>query len=432
MIKQILRYLLNTLEAKEKANASPSPRPPAIEPMEPGPAPRTAGTAPPAASCVVVDPSDRDLSQIRAAMDRARANVVVASAETLPGAVAETRPGVIFLNVAEGEEEAGRATLARLGSAEYGGAVQLVGANDRVRMDALSEAAAQQSVRTLPSLVSPVTPLAVEETIRSEGLGRTANGEIAIDLGVALRKHWIEFWYQPKIHLAKRRLVGAESLARLRHPTHGPLLPSSFLPNAAVPDLAQLGIEALKASFRDWMAFERAKFNLRLAVNIPIIAIDANQIVRLIDGQQLAQSWPGLVVEVEEKDIRTIKPETRELVTQLKERGVDIAVDNVGADPAALSGLVTLPISEIKLARSLVHGASSSPSRQSICRLLIDLAHHIRATTVANGVEATADLEMLRGLGCDIVQGQLLAPALPRAQFVNLLMRHPPRTDQAQ
>jgi len=198
-----------------------------------------------------------------------------------------------------------------------------------------------------------------------------------------------------------------------------------------VPDLASLGIEALKACFRDWTAFQRAQFNLRLAVNIPIAAIDADQIVRLIDGQQLAQNWPGLVVDIEETDIRVIKPETRDLVMRLKERGIDIAVDNVGTDPEALASIVTLPLSEIKLARSLVHGVSTSQSRQSICRLLIDLAHHLRATTVANGIEVAADLEILRGLGCDVAQGQLLAPALPRAQFISLLMRHPPRVPPA-
>ena len=307
MITKILRYLLNTLEAKE--TPSPTANTEAVGHPTGEPAgfadhhPQPSTHPPPAASCLVVDSSDRDLTQIRAIMSEAKAAVEVATGESLPGAATKTTPGVVFLGVAEGGEDSARTALAKLGLAQYGGAVQLVGANDRVSVEALCEMAAQQSVRTLPSLVSPVTRHALEETVKSEGLGRTANGAIAIDLGVALRKHWIEFWYQPKIHLVKRRLVGAESLARLRHPTHGPLLPSSFLPNAAIADLAQLGTEALKASFRDWVAFDRAQFNLRLAVNIPIVAIDADQIVRLIDGQQLAQSWPGLVVDIEETDI---------------------------------------------------------------------------------------------------------------------------------
>ena len=429
MITRFLRYLLETLEARDriKAAAVPTAAEQSVQRVNPSAPAKPAA----AASCAVVDPMDRDLAQIRAIMDEANAEVVVTNAASLPAVLTKATPNVIFISVAEGAEETVRAALARLASGEYGGAVQFVGANDRVPVEALCEAAAQQSVRTLPSLVSPVTRQAIEETVKSEGLARTPGGEIAVDLGVALRKRWIEFFYQPKISLAKRTLIGAEALARLRHPTHGVLLPSSFLPNAAVPDLASLGIEALKACFRDWTAFQRAQFNLRLAVNIPIAAIDADQIVRLIDGQQLAQNWPGLVVDIEETDIRVIKPETRDLVMRLKERGIDIAVDNVGTDPEALASVVTLPLSEIKLARSLVHGVSTSQSRQSVCRLLIDLAHHLRATTVANGIEAAADLEILRGLGCDVAQGQLLAPALPRAQFISLLMRHPPRSAPA-
>ena len=427
MITKALRYLLEKLEAREaKAAAAAARAGESLAPLVTHVVDEPPSTPPPPASCVVVNSSERDLTQIRSLMQEANAEVVVATSENLTNAdVAKAANGVIFMGVAEGAEEAARATLAKLGAAHYGGAVQLLGANERVSMEALAEAAARESIRTLPSLVTPVTRNAIEETIKSEGLARTASGAIAVDLGVALRKHWIEFWYQPKIHLPTRRMVGAESLARLRHPTHGALLPGSFLPGAAVSDVAQLGIEALKTCFRDWVAFERAQFNLRLAVNIPIVAIDADEIVRLIDGQNLAKYWPGLVVDVEAKDIRDIKPETRELVKRLKERGVDIAVDNVNADPDALQSLVTLPVSEIKLARSLIHGVSNSASLQSICQLLIDLAHHLRATSVANGVETKPDLESLRGMGCDIVQGQVFAPALPRAQFVNLLMSRP-------
>ena len=160
-------------------------------------------------------------------------------------------------------------------------------------------------------------------------------------------------------------------------------------------------------------------------MNIPIDALDADQIIGLIEAQQLAPKWPGLVFDIEEQDVRRIKPDTRDLLDRLRSHGIDIAVDNVGVDPGALASLVTLPVTEIKLARSLVHDLTASQSRQTIARLLIDLAHRLGALAVANGIETAADAKVLQDLGCDLGQGQFFAPALPRAQFVALLTRRP-------
>src|ERR1700681_1654363 len=91
-----------------------------------------------------------------------------------------------------------------------------------------------------------------------------------IAIAEALRNHWFEIWYQPKIDLKRKCLAGAEALARIRHPELGVLLPGSFLPDVDEDSIAQLAEHALLATLHDWSTFEQAGFNLHLAINVPV------------------------------------------------------------------------------------------------------------------------------------------------------------------
>lgn len=85
-----------------------------------------------------------------------------------------------------------------------------------------------------------------------------------VSLAEALRNKWFEVWYQPKIDLKRKRLAGAEALARIRHPQLGILLPTNFLHDADDDSLAELAHHALLATLFDWTMFDEAGFNLHL------------------------------------------------------------------------------------------------------------------------------------------------------------------------
>ena len=98
----------------------------------------------------------------------------------------------------------------------------------------------------------------------------TADQRPRIAIAEALRNHWFEIWYQPKIDLKRKCLAGAEALARIRHPEFGVLLPGSFLPDVDDASVAELAQHALVATLCDWSMFEDAGFNLHLAINVPV------------------------------------------------------------------------------------------------------------------------------------------------------------------
>src|SRR5262249_33900582 len=157
------------------------------------------------------------------------------------------------------------------------------------------------------------------------------------DLGIALRSGWVEFWYQPKVDLVRRSLIGAEVLARVRHPGHGLMLPASFLPNAGDADLMRLSQEAVRTALKDWDAFRHLDYNLRLTINVPVGISHADRIVMLLSTQPYGASWSGLILDIDEGELLAAKAQAKAMQQALKPHGVIFAVDNAGANGNSLT-----------------------------------------------------------------------------------------------
>jgi EAL domain-containing protein (putative c-di-GMP-specific phosphodiesterase class I) len=243
-----------------------------------------------------------------------------------------------------------------------------------------------------------------------------------IAIAEALRNHWFEIWYQPKIDLKRKCLAGAEALARINHPQLGVLLPGSFLPDVDEGSIAELAQHALLATLCDWSMFEEAGFNLHLAINVPVSVLFKLPIPTLVsEYRPKSERWPGLILEVtEDQIVREIKL-AKEIATQLRVSGITIAIDDFGAGYSSFSSLRDLPFAELKIDRGFVRGCSTDATNAAICQTAIDLAHRFGSAAVAEGVETQADLQALMVMGCDFGQGVLIAPPMPKARFLELL-----------
>jgi EAL domain-containing protein (putative c-di-GMP-specific phosphodiesterase class I) len=243
-----------------------------------------------------------------------------------------------------------------------------------------------------------------------------------ISVTEALRNHWFEIWYQPKIDLKRKCLAGAEALARIRHPELGVLLPGSFLPDIDENSIAQLAEHALLATLADWSMFEEAGFNLHLAINVPVSVLLKLPIPRLVaEYRPKSTRWPGLILEVTEDQIVRDIALAKEIATQLRVSGITIAIDDFGAGYSSFSSLRDLPFAELKIDHSFVMGCATDATNAAICQTAIDLAHRFGSAAVAEGVETSADLQALMVMGCDFGQGVLIAPPMPKERFLDLL-----------
>ena len=314
----------------------------------------------------------------------------------------------------------------------FPGLVQLVSGSKYELLEEIRLLGEERGLNMLPVMHKPVLQDQVERVISQAVIAQSAMAEIkpfqAVRPKVTLRKAldagWVEVWYQPKYDVASRTIVGAECLCRVRHPELGVLAPGAFLPGAGALDMAALTELVLRRACADWSAFEAADFPLRLAINIPGPLLIELPLVKLL--RELAparKNWPGLVFEVTEgealKDLEAVK----EVGTQLKIYGVSLSIDDFGMGYSSLGRLREIPFQEIKLDRTLVHGCAADPVQGALCRSAIDLAHSFKSKVVAEGVELEEDLVFLDGVGCDKVQGYLLARPMPRDLLLDLLIQ---------
>ncbi len=125
-------------------------------------------------------------------------------------------------------------------------------------------------------------------------------------------------------------------------------------------------------------------------------------------------------------------PAIRTIAKELQSSGIVLAVDEFGAGNSSLSSLRDLPFAELKLDDSFVKNCAVDVTNAAICQTAIDLAHRFGSIVVAEGIDTIADLQALIVMGCDLGQGMLVAPPLPKDEFLEALRQHTNKPRHAQ
>jgi EAL domain-containing protein (putative c-di-GMP-specific phosphodiesterase class I) len=344
-----------------------------------------------------------------------------ADPQAMRAALGRRTPNLIFLNI---PLESGDAIecIAGLGRSGYAGHVQLMSNRGSAVLAHVNSIGEQHRVQMLLPLKKPFETNAVLKILQDLKLGEPPAMAGRIDLEEALRSGWIEFWYQPKIDLRKKQLVGAEALARARHPLKGVLMPSAFLPGATEATLIALSELALTQALRASASFAKLGVSLRLAVNIPVglmPKVAVADIVASYRGQ--FDKWPGLIIDVAEEQIVKELPLAIEMAKQFDPLGIKLAVDDFGRGFSSLARLKELPFAELKLDRNFVTDCGSDKINAPLCKTVIDLAHNFGSMAVAIGIEKASDAMALVSMGCDYGQGFLLGQPMTEERFVSLL-----------
>jgi len=330
-------------------------------------------------------------------------------------------PDLVFVYVHDGATDAIDIMFA-LGRASYPGAVQLICACDEPAIEIITHMAQRLSLRTLPVLISPFGDAALVKILRAEGLPSETNSPGLDDLAEALQNGWMEFWYQPKIDLRKKHVVGVEALARVRHPQHGVLFPGAFLAGAAEKSLVCVDEQALISALTVSEDLTRMGVKLPLAVNVSIDGLRTLPILKIVqDFGPKAHKWPGLIIDVTEEQVADNIWLVSELITGLAQFGIKFAIDDYSGGRLSLAQLKQLPFTELKLSRTFVAGCDTDPIKAEICQAVINLVHGCGGRAVAMGVEKGSVAQALGRMGCDIGQGFLYGQPMPQEKFLALL-----------
>jgi EAL domain-containing protein (putative c-di-GMP-specific phosphodiesterase class I) len=249
-------------------------------------------------------------------------------------------------------------------------------------------------------------------------------GDGKVTLGEVLRRNWFELWYQPKIELRGKHLVGAEGLVRARQPDGSLIGPGAFLPGAGEDDMLALTERVILTALRDFEDCAALGANLKLSVNVPVSAFVKLPIAQMLREQRPAAStWPGLILEVTEDEALNDLKIANDVADELRALNCTLALDDFGAGYSSLARLRQLPFSELKIDRSYVSNCHIDRVNAGLCETIVELAKRFGFTTVAEGIETVHESHKLQGIGCDIGQGYLFAKPMPKAAFLGALRR---------
>jgi EAL domain-containing protein (putative c-di-GMP-specific phosphodiesterase class I) len=173
------------------------------------------------------------------------------------------------------------------------------------------------------------------------------------------------------------------------------------------------------ARIADWQRFAEAGLPLKLAVNMPVSAINAPDFISFV-RERLSPDprFRGLIIEITEDEMINDPARIREISTQLKLYNVWISIDDFGAAYSSLSRLLDLPCIELKLDRTFVANCSADRLKYALCQTVIDLAHRFGCLVCAEGVENADDLQAIIQMGCDTGQGYFFSRPLAPDDFV--------------
>ena len=244
---------------------------------------------------------------------------------------------------------------------------------------------------------------------------------LTLELMTAMQKEQFELYYQPKATLLDGQVVSMEALIRWHHPTLGLVSPAEFIPilerNGAIVELGEWIIEQ---ACRDLHRLSDEGFpEVRLGVNVSVRQLKHGSFHDFLKGalEQHGIHPNRLILEITETMVIEDLKKGREAMLALEKLGVSLSIDDFGSGYSSLTYLQHLPLSSLKIDKSLIDGMVDDRAIH-VVESVIRLAQGLSLKTIAEGVETEAQRVLIRSLGCDMIQGYLLSRPLPLEEII--------------
>jgi EAL domain-containing protein (putative c-di-GMP-specific phosphodiesterase class I) len=269
----------------------------------------------------------------------------------------------------------------------------------------------------------------------AKGLGRacTAYFDVALESKVedsvemetqlrqAIEQEQLRLYYQPKVNLQTRRVVGFEALVRWQHPVHGLLGPLHFIPLAERCQLInQVGrwvINEAMAQLARWQAQGQAARTV--GVNVSFVQIVSGSLLREIRDCAARHQVDLSLLEVEltETVVMGNTQQTIDVLRELAALGVKVSLDDFGTGYSSLAYVQQLPLDALKIDRSFVMRLEEDAQSRVITSGIVGLAQGLKLAVIAEGVETQAQWRWLADHGCEFAQGFLFSHPLAEADL---------------
>ena len=244
------------------------------------------------------------------------------------------------------------------------------------------------------------------------------------ELATALSRGEFTLYFQPHVDLRTSRICGAEALIRWQHPVRGLIPPGAFIPFAERHGLAgEIGAWVMAEAARASQSWRRAEDGFRVWFNLSAAELrDQTLVARL---RALGGDLAGLGVEVTESVAMENVVETMQVMSELRDLGVELALDDFGTGYSSLAHLRRLPLNVVKIDRAFVTGLPSDEFDVAIVDAVVSIARSYGFATLGEGIEHAEQTEFLLRAGCTLGQGYLYGRPMPAGDFSTLIGQRP-------
>ena len=249
--------------------------------------------------------------------------------------------------------------------------------------------------------------------------------EMEHELRKALSNNELEVYYQPKLDLKQDRITSCEALIRWVHPTLGVISPEEFVniaeENGLINDLGSFVLATACHQVESWS--QQGLGNLHVSVNLSARQLKDKGFQQVIAStlRESKISPDSLELELTESMIIENLDSVVELLKALRSTGIKVSVDDFGTGYSSLSYLRELPVDTLKIDRAFIDEVESSKQQLAIVKAIVVLGVSLGLQVVAEGVENEAQLQLLRNLGCDLIQGYYVSKPLTVAEMEAVL-----------
>jgi diguanylate cyclase (GGDEF)-like protein len=264
-----------------------------------------------------------------------------------------------------------------------------------------------------------------EQTMHSRALH---NFQLESDLRHALERHELVAYYQPIINLGNNQIDSFEALVRWNHPEKGLINPIKFIPIAEETGLVMaidlFVLQQACQQLRSWREEGISDASLTMNVNLSVKHFMSFDLLAQIDRvlQETGITGNSLRLEITESDIMENAEFAGKIISQLRDRQIQLSIDDFGTGYSSLSYLHRLPIDHLKIDRSFVMRIGKNGKNTEIIRAIIALAKSLGMFTIAEGVETQDQLDQIRELKCEFCQGYLFSKPVEASAARNLLI----------
>lgn len=337
------------------------------------------------------------------------------------------RPGLVICDLDMPEMD-GMAFIRHLGKLLPDVPVIIASALDPALLGSVAKMADAYGVRLIGVLEKPVTRVhlaqllaASDSSLRRARAAPPVPGFTLAEIEAGIANHEFIPFFQPKVDMKSGAVVGAEALARWKHPTHGIVAPYAFILTLEKANrIDALTFLMLEQAAHATRRLREAGLEVTMSVNLSTTSLAdvtlADRVTGIVTG--CGTDPKHMVQEITETAAMTALAPALENLSRLRMKGFGLSIDDYGTGFASLAQLARVPYTELKIDQGFITGCGEHPTAQVIVEASLALAHGLKLKAVAEGIETQADWDALKAMGCDLAQGYFIARPMDEAAFL--------------